>query len=119
MKKRFSLFCIAAVLVLTLPALGQSPVVVAGSPPLTRQGTDAFLEALFFMAGEVSGQRSAPEQKTKDNWAQSLAAEYPKMSAEQNRRFQMHMSTSNAMMNIYKINYNTQANFSGNPYRYW
>jgi len=31
----------------------------------------------------------------------------------------MHMSTSNAMMNIYKINYNTQANWGGNPYRYW
>jgi hypothetical protein len=39
--------------------------------------------------------------------------------AEQNRRHQMHMSTSSAMMDIYKISYNTQANFSGNPYRYW
>jgi hypothetical protein len=39
--------------------------------------------------------------------------------AEQNRRFQMHMNTSNAMMDIYKISYNTQANFTGNPYRYW
>ena len=30
-----------------------------GTPPLTRQGTDAFLESLFFMVGEVSG-RPAP-----------------------------------------------------------
>ncbi len=159
--------------------------IAKGTPPLTRQSTDAYLESLFFMVGEVSGQKSVPDQKLKDDWAQSLADNYAKMSAEikqqiagmplwsammrmswpelseevkakyrtlwagqlksllpapapaasndtagrkmstgeamaeQNRRFQMHMNTSNAMMDIYKISYNTQANFSGNPYRYW
>ena len=34
MKHRFSLFYVAAVLVLTVPGAGQSPVVVPGNPPL-------------------------------------------------------------------------------------
>jgi 5-hydroxyisourate hydrolase-like protein (transthyretin family) len=41
------------------------------------------------------------------------------MMAEQNRRHDSYMSMSNAMMNTYKINFNTQANFSGSAYRYW
>lgn len=158
-----------------------------GTPPLTRQGTDAFLEALFFMAGEVSGQQTVPDQKLKDDWAQALAANYPTMSAElkqqiagmplwtstmriawpelsadvkakyrslwagqlksmlpvaaqapaaanraaggkksvaemmaeQNRRHQATMRTNDWMMDIYKIKFNTQANWGGNPYRYW
>ena len=56
--------------------------IAAGSPPLTRQRTDAFLDALFFMVGEVTGQPSVPEQKLKDDWAQALATNYPKMPAE-------------------------------------
>src|ERR1019366_677936 len=57
-------------------------VIAAGSPPLTRQSTDAFLDALFFMAGEVSGGQSVPDRKLKDDWAKGLATNYPKMSAE-------------------------------------
>lgn len=53
-----------------------------GVPPLTRQGTDAFLESLFFMVGEVSGQQTVPDLKLKDDWARALAANYPNMSAE-------------------------------------
>ena len=160
-------------------------VLAPGTPPLTRQGTDAFLEALFFMAGEVVGEQSVPEAKLKDDWAKNLAANYPKMTAEskkqiagmplylaslrltwptlpegekatyrkqwaeqlkallpapapvaanapaggkksvaeamaeQNRRHQMHMNTSAAMMDIYKIKFNAAANLAGNPYRYW
>ena len=56
--------------------------IAQGAPPLTRQGTDAFLEALFFMAGEVNGQQSVPDQKLKDDWARSLAANYHLMSAD-------------------------------------
>ena len=56
--------------------------IAPGSPPLTRQSTDAFLESLFFMSGEVSGQPSVPDRKQKDDWAKALAANYPKMSAE-------------------------------------
>jgi hypothetical protein len=161
--------------------------IAAGNPPLTRQGTDAFLEALFFMAGEVSGQQTVPDQKMKDDWAQALVANYSKMSAdqkqqiagmplyattmrmawpelsgdvkakyralwaeqlksmlpsaaeapaasnraaggkksvaemmaEQNRRHQATMRTNDWMMDIYRIKFNTQANFGGNPYRYW
>lgn len=154
-------------------------VIAAGSPPLTRQSTDAFLDALFFMVGEVSGQQSVPDQKLKDDWAKALAANYPKMAAElkrqiagmplfaalvrvgwptlsddqkaqcraqwgeqlkailpapapaaakqtvaemmaeQNRRHASYMNMSNAMMNSYRTSFNTQANFSGSPYRYW
>jgi hypothetical protein len=53
-----------------------------GTPPLTRQGTDAFLEALFFMAGEVTGQQSVPDKRLKDDWAQALVANYPTMAAD-------------------------------------
>ena len=161
-------------------------IIAPGSPPLTRQSTDAFLDALFFMAGEVSGQQSVPDQKLKDDWATGLATNYPRMSvelkkqiagmplfaavmqvswptlsaaekaqcrtqwaeqlktvlpapaavaakgsggaakatvaemmAEQNRRHAAYMSMSNAMMDTYKIKFNTQANFSGSAYRYW
>jgi hypothetical protein len=57
-------------------------VIAPGSPPLTRQSTDAFLDALFFMVGEVSGEQSVPDQKLKDDWAKALAANYPKISAD-------------------------------------
>jgi hypothetical protein len=57
-------------------------ILAPGTPPLTRQSTDAYLESLFFMTGEVSGQPSVPDRKLKDDWAKALAANYPKMSAE-------------------------------------
>lgn len=57
-------------------------VLAAGSPPLTRQSTDAFLEALFFMAGEASGQRTRPDEKLQNDWASALAANYSNMSEE-------------------------------------
>ncbi len=162
-------------------------VIAAGDPPLTRQSTDAFLDALFFMAGEVAGKQTVPDQKLKDDWAATLAANYPRMSAElkqqiagmplfsaamrvtwpslsndekaqyrtqwreqlktllptapspaaasgvasapgqsvaemmaeQNRRHQLFMSMSNGLMEIHKMNFNTMANWSGSPYRYW
>jgi hypothetical protein len=178
-------------------------VLAAGTPPLTRQTSDAYLEAVFLMLAEAQGlPRETPDAKLKDDWAAATASSYARMPnemkqqiagmplfvaqmrlnwptmaesekakyraawaealkpllpppadaskpanngssgnttgsksssskstarkmtaaeamAEQNRRFRMHMDTSNAMMNIYKISYNTQANFSGNPWRYW
>ncbi len=158
-----------------------------GTPPLTRQGTDAFLDALLFMAGEVSGQQLVSNRKLKDDWAAALVAGYPTMTAdlkqqiagmplwasmmrmawpelsaevkakyrtiwagqlremlaaagetpsvgtttagakrsvaemmaEQNRRHQVTMSTNAWMMEIYRIKFNTQANFGGSSYRYW
>ena len=56
-------------------------ILAPGTPPLTRQSTDAYLESLFFMTGEVSGQPSVPDRKLKDDWAKKLAANYPKMPA--------------------------------------
>jgi hypothetical protein len=161
-------------------------VLAQGNPPLTRQVSDAFVEALFFILGEVQGKRDeVPSAQMKNDWAASLTSGYSRMPddlkkqiagmplfiaqmrlhwptlaepekakyraswaeavktllpaptatasnattggkmsiaaamAEQNRRHQMHMNTSNAMMDIYKISFNTQANFSGSSYRYW
>ncbi len=161
-------------------------VLAQGDPPLTRQVSDAFVEALFFILGEVQGKRDeVPSAQMKNDWAASLTGSYSRMPddlkkqiagmplfiaqmrlhwptlaepekakyrsawadavktllpapaaaaskgttagkmsiaaamAEQNRRHQMHMNTSNAMMDIYKISFNTQANFSGSSYRYW
>ena len=56
--------------------------IAPGTPPLTRQSTDAFLDALFFQVGEVSGQPSVPDQKLKDDWAKALATNYPKMTPD-------------------------------------
>jgi hypothetical protein len=159
-------------------------VLAPGTPPLTRQTSDAFVEALFFMAGAVAGQPLTPEPKVKADWARGLAAGYRELPAElkqqiaamplfvatmrlawptlpepeketyrkqwaeqlkpmlpapaaaakapaggkksvaqamaeQNRRHQAYMSTSSAMMDIYKVRFNAQANLGGNPYRYW
>ena len=171
-------------------------VLAAGTPPLTRQTSDAFLEAVFLMLAEAQGlPHEVPDEKLKNEWAAAMTGSYARMPdamkqqiatmplfvaqmrlnwptmpepekakyrlawaealkpllpapapaasnntsggntssgktsgrkmsaaeamAEQNRRFRMHMNTSNAMMDIYKLSYNTQANFSGNPWRYW
>src|SRR5439155_6675350 len=56
--------------------------IAQGDPPLTRQGTDALLETLFFMASQVQGGDAAvvaqpkPTQEMKDQWAKNLAANY-------------------------------------------
>jgi hypothetical protein len=55
--------------------------IAPGNPPLTRQSTDAFLDALFFEVGAVTGDFAVPDQKLKDDWANALAANYPRMSA--------------------------------------
>lgn len=57
-------------------------VIAAGDPPLTRQSTDAFLEALYFMAGEVAGRHDVPDAQMKNEWANALAANYAKISPE-------------------------------------
>jgi hypothetical protein len=57
-------------------------IIAPGTPPLTRQSTDAYLETLFFMTGEVSGQSPVPDRKLADDWAKALAANYPNTSPE-------------------------------------
>jgi hypothetical protein len=48
-----------------------------GSPPLTRQMSDAYLELLVFTLSDSAGQPYVePEQELKDAWAQALAADY-------------------------------------------
>ncbi|MEI6670073.1 MAG: hypothetical protein WCP29_18145 [Acidobacteriota bacterium] len=55
-------------------------VLAPGAPPLTRQTSDAFLEALFLMVGEVSGQRGdVPDEKLKNDWAAALTSKYAQM----------------------------------------
>jgi hypothetical protein len=50
-------------------------VLAQGHPPLTRQISDAFLEALFFMLGEVQGKRDeVPSAPLKNDMAASLTA---------------------------------------------
>jgi hypothetical protein len=41
------------------------------------------------------------------------------LMAEQNRRHQAAMRTNDWMMDMWRIKFNTQANWSGSPYRYW
>jgi hypothetical protein len=161
-------------------------VLAQGNPPLTRQVSDAFLEALFFMLGEVQGKRDeVPSAQLKNDMAASLTSAYPRMSddmkkqmagmplfvaqlrlqwpalaasekakyratwaeaintllpaatpsasngtatgkksigemmAEQNRRHESAMNTNSFMRNMATLSYNTSANFSGNPWRYW
>jgi hypothetical protein len=161
-------------------------ILAAGNPPLTRQTSDAFVEALFFMLGEVQGKRDeVPDARMKNDWAAALTSAYPRMAdalkqqiatmplfiaqmrlswpslpepqkakyrsvwaeavksllpapapaassktpggkmsvaemmAEQNRRHQNSMNTSSFMRNMATMSYNTSANFSGNPWRYW
>jgi hypothetical protein len=161
-------------------------VLAQGNPPLTRQISDAFLEALFFMLGEVQGKRDeVPSAQLKNDWAAAITSAYPRltddmkkniagmplfiaqmrlhwptlaesekakyratwavaintllpaaapsasngtatgkksigeMMAEQNRRHESAMNTSSFMRNMATLSYNTSANFSGNPWRYW
>jgi hypothetical protein len=52
-------------------------VLAPGTPPLTRQTSDAFLEALFIMVGEVSGKRDeVPDEQLKNDWAAALTKRY-------------------------------------------
>jgi hypothetical protein len=161
-------------------------VLASGNPPLTRQTSDAFVEALFFMLGEVQGKRDeVPDARMKNDWATVLTGAYPRMNdalkqqiaamplfiaqmrlnwpklpetqkakyrsawaeavktllpapapatasnrsggkmsvaevmAEQTRRHQNAMDTSSFMRSMATMSYNTSANFSGNPWRYW
>jgi hypothetical protein len=54
--------------------------IAPGEPPLTRQGADAMLEVLLFMAAEVEGQPAVSATPAmKDEWARGLAAGYAKL----------------------------------------
>jgi hypothetical protein len=58
-------------------------VIAPGDPPLTREVTDALVEAIGFMAGEASGRPFAANQEMKDGVAAVAAAAYPRLSAKQ------------------------------------
>ena len=54
----------------------------AGTPPLTRQASDAYLEVLCFMSNQANGQAYVPDLQMKDGWATALAAGYARLGAE-------------------------------------
>jgi hypothetical protein len=54
----------------------------AGTPPLTRQASDAYLEVLCFMGNQTTGQAFVPDQRLKDSWASTLAAGYGQLGPE-------------------------------------
>ena len=59
-----------------------------GVPPLTRQATDAFTEALFFMASEGQGNRPlTPSDADYDAVAQVLATVYPTLEVLEQSEF--------------------------------
>ena len=55
--------------------------VAAGNPPLTRQVSDAYAEVLAFMIGQVLGNELSSSTEFKDQFAQSLIADYPNYDA--------------------------------------
>jgi hypothetical protein len=66
---------------------GHSPI-AAGNPPLTRQAADAFLETVYFMAGQLEGVSNvAPTVEEKEQWASKIASVYGKMNGEQQKFF--------------------------------
>jgi tetratricopeptide (TPR) repeat protein len=57
--------------------------IAEGSPPLTRQAADAQLEMLTFIMGEAAGQSGLrTDEATRESFAASLTAEYPKYPVE-------------------------------------
>ncbi|HSI35933.1 MAG TPA: hypothetical protein VK986_20290 [Tepidisphaeraceae bacterium] len=65
----------------------------AGEPALTRQGADATMEVLHFMASKAAGYDVEPGKQQKDEFAQKLAAAYALTPAE--------MKTEIAQMPLY------------------
>jgi tetratricopeptide (TPR) repeat protein len=58
--------------------------IAEGTPPLTRQAADAYLEMLTFMLGEAAGQSGvAADQATRESFAAGLAEQYKGLPAEQ------------------------------------
>jgi hypothetical protein len=55
----------------------------AGTPPLTRQASDAYLEVLCFMSNQTTGQAFVPDQPLRDEWARTLAAGYGELTPAQ------------------------------------
>jgi hypothetical protein len=59
--------------------------IAAGSPPLTRQASDALVEMLFFMMGQGHGMAIEPGPAERDEMARSLAAAWSKLPAERRK----------------------------------
>jgi len=55
----------------------------AGSPPLTRQASDAYLEVICFMSNQVTGQALVTNQLQRDSWAKALAEGYGQLTPGQ------------------------------------
>jgi len=83
-----------ACLVLSGPAVASADggqIVAAGSPPLTREASDASAEMIFFMLKHVATGDAAPadlqlSQPILDGWANLLAAEYTSASPDEQQQ---------------------------------
>lgn len=56
--------------------------IAEGTPPLTRQVSDAYAEVLAFMIGELLGQPLQPDDEIRQSLAESLVAEYAGLAPE-------------------------------------
>jgi hypothetical protein len=56
-----------------------------GSPPLTRQMTDAQVEMITFILGEALEQPITPDAAMKEDWAKQAAAQYAKLTPAQQK----------------------------------
>lgn len=56
--------------------------IAAGTPPLTRQASDALVEMLFFMLGQAHGMAVEPGATERDEMARALVAAWPRLPAE-------------------------------------
>jgi hypothetical protein len=63
---------------------GHQPI-AEGDPPLTRQVTDAYAEFIGFVVAQAMGQELAVPAEFKDEFAKTLAAGYPKLSADERK----------------------------------
>jgi hypothetical protein len=57
-----------------------------GSPPLTRQMSEAYLEFIFFAADQIDGATDQPTPGQKDAWANTLTNAYSTFSPDQQQQ---------------------------------
>lgn len=75
--------------------------IAPGTPALTRQMTDAYLEVILFIRS-VSGEQhfAEPTSELKEKWARAIAQHYPEFSQEQKEQL-AKMPLLNAAMSVW------------------
>jgi hypothetical protein len=86
---------LAVITLLACPTVALAgPAFVAGTPPLTRQMTDAYAELLGFMIGQVTrGVAATPTPSDRAYVARTLAATYASRTAEERQQLRSIPST--------------------------